>query len=103
MVRLDVSKNELLVALTIVAVISTAVGSGSYLTGAFGMNLDQTIWLQPVHGSFAAVLFGSFGFVVMSSWLTLSYIRAKEIWPRQISNAEFRRIHESMQNRPDEW
>jgi magnesium transporter len=50
--RLDTSRNELLIANTALTVLSCGIGFGAYISGVFGMNLDQTKYLQPRENSF---------------------------------------------------
>jgi hypothetical protein len=65
LLRLDTSRNELLVANTAFALLACCVGFGGYIGGIFGMNLDQTIWLQEVDGVFIGVLVGSFWSMIL--------------------------------------
>lgn len=81
LVRLNVSQNELLVANTVVTITACAVGFGGYISGLFGMNLDQTIYLQPQSGSFKTVVIASFTFIVGSVILTLFYLRLTGVLP----------------------
>jgi Mg2+ and Co2+ transporter CorA len=53
--RLDISRNKALVANTIVSIFGAAVGFGAYITGVFGMNLNQVFYLQPVKGGFVTI------------------------------------------------
>ncbi|RYH32594.1 hypothetical protein EON65_00215 [archaeon] len=53
--RLDTSRNELLVASTVMSVVACTIGVASVVTGAFGMNLDNVDFLQPVPGVFVSV------------------------------------------------
>eukprot|EP01034_Spumella_vulgaris_P025879 gene25879-32385_t len=53
--RLDTSRNELLIANTALAVLACSIGFSAYLTGVFGMNLDNTVYLQFVKGGFAVL------------------------------------------------
>jgi len=48
MLRLDTSRNELLVANTAIAVLGCCIGVGAYLSGIFGMNLDNTYNFQSI-------------------------------------------------------
>jgi len=59
LLRLDTSRNELLIANTAFALGAFCVGIGGYLAGVFGMNLDNVVSIEEVHGLFAMVLIGS--------------------------------------------
>eukprot|EP01041_Mallomonas_annulata_P009201 gene9201-19079_t len=47
--KLNTSQNLLLLANTAITIVAVAVGLGGYITGIFGMNLDQTMTIQPTH------------------------------------------------------
>ena len=55
MLRLDTSRNELLVANTAIAVLGCCIGLGAYVSGIFGMNLDNTYTFQYIPVSYIAV------------------------------------------------
>jgi hypothetical protein len=95
-----VSQNELLVANTMVTVIACSVGFGSYIAGLFGMNLDQTIWLQPKYGGFTSVVFTSFGFMLFGVWITIWYMQARNILPKKMSLREFKQVQQSTKVMP---
>jgi uncharacterized membrane protein len=90
-----VSQNELLVANTLVTVIACSVGFGSYIAGLFGMNLDQTFWLQPEKGSFYGVCFISFAFMIMSVLIVMRYLHSRNILPTKMSLREFKQVQET--------
>lgn len=53
--RLDTSRNELLIVNTQMAVLACCIGFAAFITGAFGMNLDNTIYLQYVPNLFYTI------------------------------------------------
>ena len=53
--RLDSSRNQLMIVNAILSVLTCIIGFCAYITGAFGMNLDQVYYLQPIKGVFNAV------------------------------------------------
>jgi len=57
--RLDTSRNELLIANTAFSLGACCVGLGGYLAGLFGMNLDNTISIQDTPGLFVGICIGS--------------------------------------------
>lgn len=79
--RLDTSRNELLVATTVLSVIACAIGLGSMITGAFGMNLDNVDSLQPVDGLFTAVCVACLCIVGGLSFSVLYYFHRRGILP----------------------
>jgi hypothetical protein len=54
--RLDTSRNELLITNTVLAVLACCFGLGAYVTGIFGMNLDNTGRLQSTPHVFSSVI-----------------------------------------------
>jgi len=88
MLRLDTSRNELLVANTAFALLATCVGVGAFITGVYGVNLDNTVTIQPYYGVFEIVWAGStFSmvalFVAVYAWMVYA-----KVLPRR---AEFQR------------
>jgi Mg2+ and Co2+ transporter CorA len=78
---LDTSRNELLIANTALAILSCSIAFGAYITGVFGMNLDNTVYLQPVHGGFAYITSGSFAIMFVIFALIYGYLRYAGILP----------------------
>jgi Mg2+ and Co2+ transporter CorA len=81
--RLDISRNENLIANTALAVLSCSIAFGAYITGIFGMNLDQTIYLQPKKGSFVGVTVASFAVIVVIFVVVYGYFRHTGVIPRR--------------------
>ncbi|KAJ1442235.1 hypothetical protein B484DRAFT_390245, partial [Ochromonadaceae sp. CCMP2298] len=54
--RLDTSRNELLIANTALAILSCCFGMGAYVTGIFGMNLNNTKGIQRMPYLFEVVI-----------------------------------------------
>ena len=61
-----------------------AIGFGGYISGIFGMNLDNTEFIQPKAGSFLAVAFSSFAFIVLSVAITIAYLRFTGVLPTHV-------------------
>ena len=81
--RLDTARNQLLVANTGFAVLACAISCGSFITGAFGMNLDNTILLQNKPGLFNVVILSSvFGIIALFA-LVIWYLRYTGVLPSQ--------------------
>jgi len=81
--RLDTSRNELLVANTAFALLSCCIGIGAYITGVFGMNLDNTLTIQPQTGSFAMVWAGSTASIICTFFSVYLYLGWTGILPRR--------------------
>jgi Mg2+ and Co2+ transporter CorA len=79
--QLNYSQNEILILNTILTILACSISFGGYLTGAFGMNLDNAETLQPEKHSFVIVFILTFVCVVISFGLSLSYFRMKGILP----------------------
>lgn len=78
---MDTSRNDLLIATTALEVLACSIGFGAYITGAFGMNLDNTITLQGRQYSFMVVTVSSFIAIVMVFCIALSYLQRNGILP----------------------
>lgn len=85
LLRLDTSRNELLIANTALAVLACSIAFGGYIAGIFGMNLDNTIYLQPMDNSFVIVTVCSFGLIVIIFFLIMHYFSWSGIFPRRLS------------------
>jgi hypothetical protein len=89
LLRLDTSRNELLIANTALAVLACSIAFGGYIAGIFGMNLDNTIYLQNVDNSFVIVTMCSFGVIVILFFLIMHYFSWSGIFPRRLSITQF--------------
>ena len=65
--KLSTSCNELLFASTIMSVFGTVIGFGGYVTGAFGMNLDNTELIQTTPGWFAGICSSTLFLIIFGS------------------------------------
>jgi hypothetical protein len=85
--RLDTSRNELLVVNTRLVVYMVAVGFSAYITGVYGMNLDNTVTIQfVVYGVFEAVFVTSFALILIISAAILYYLKRTHVLPRLVQN-----------------
>lgn len=85
LLRLDISRNELLVASTVLSVVACTIGFAGFITGAFGMNLDNSEELVPVKGLFGGVFGACLVLIVGLTVAILQYFRAKGILPTHTS------------------
>jgi Mg2+ and Co2+ transporter CorA len=79
--RLDTSRNQLLVVTTALSVFSLSVAFSGYITGVFGMNLDNTIYIQPVRGCFMGIFLSSLFSILLLSTAIIYLLQKYEILP----------------------
>jgi hypothetical protein len=82
--KLDTSRNELLMANTTLTIATVAIGFSAYVTGVFGMNLDQTITIQGVYGVFEAVFTITFALIFVVTGLIWYYYKRTGVLPSTI-------------------
>lgn len=85
--RLDTSRNELLICNTAFSLLSCCIGLGAYLTGVFGMNLDNTISIQPVRGVFATIWAGSTAVIIVMFATVYGYLGYTGVLPQRTKYA----------------
>lgn len=93
--RLDTSRNELLIANTALTVLSCGIGFGAYVSGVFGMNLDQTEYLQPRKHSFVIVTMLSLFGVMLVFFVGYGYLKMAGILPERVKIANLNTNHNS--------
>jgi len=86
--RLDTARNQLLVANTAFAVLACSIASGSYVTGAFGMNLDNTMRLQSEPGVFNLVFVMTAVGIVIVFYVIIWYLRYTGILPTSVDTVK---------------
>jgi uncharacterized membrane protein YdbT with pleckstrin-like domain len=79
--RLDTSRNDLLIATTALDVLACSIAFGAYITGIFGMNLDNTLTIQERQYSFMVVTVSSFVVIVIVFAIALTYLQHNGILP----------------------
>jgi Mg2+ and Co2+ transporter CorA len=82
--RLDTSRNELLVANTAMAVLAVCIGFNSYIAGIFGMNLDNVDIIQPVPGIFFTVFGVTLALIFVSFYLIILYYTETGVLPKRV-------------------
>jgi len=75
-------QTKVLVANTMITVLATVIGFCGYVTGAFGMNLDNTYWTWPDF-SFNTVIGVTLGFIVVITKLSMILLRRSGILPNE--------------------
>lgn len=76
--KLDHTKNEILKINTILTIVSTGLTFGGYIAGIFGMNLDNTEYLQPVPGVFMSVCIVTSALIIFGVGVTILYFMMKD-------------------------
>ena len=84
LLRLDTSRNELLVANAAFALLASCIGIGTFLTAIFGMNLDNTVTIMPYFGVFEIVWAGSTFCMIASFVAVYAWLDYAKIFPRRI-------------------
>ena len=79
--KLDTTRNELLKTNMILTIISTNLTLGGFIAGIFGMNLDNTVYLQQAHNGFLIVTVATSGLVVLGIIFTILFFRYYKILP----------------------
>jgi Mg2+ and Co2+ transporter CorA len=82
--KLDTNRNELLMANTTLTIATVAIGFSAYVTGVYGMNLDQTITIQNVYGLFETVFAVTFALIFIITALIWYYYKRTGVLPSTI-------------------
>ena len=90
--KLDHTKNEILKINTILTIVSTGLTFGGYVAGIFGMNLDNTSYLQPVAGVFMTVCIVTSAVIILGVGATILYFMKTD---KQNKSHRINRITES--------
>ena len=83
-VRLDTQRNELYIVNASLTILSCGIAFGGYIAGLFGMNFDNTEYIQPVSGSFVSVATTSFVGIGLVMFLGYFYMKATKILPETL-------------------
>lgn len=73
---------------TSLVVYLVSISFAAYLTGVFGMNLDQTVTVQPLYGVFEAMFVGSFSMIFIVSSSIMYYLKGQHILPKKLEYYE---------------
>jgi magnesium transporter len=82
--RLDTARNQLMVANTTLQVLSIAIGIGAFVTGIFGMNLDNVYTLQEVSGLFHEVWAVTIFVIIVGFFTSIWYLRYTGVLPLEL-------------------
>lgn len=87
--RLDTSRNQLLIADTTVSIVSMGLGLGAYIVGMFGMNLKSSV--EEVDYWFMVVsIMTVFGIVGLAGG-TIAYLKKQKILPHTRNNRSLKK------------
>lgn len=78
-IKLDSHRNKLITVSVVLTALTTALGITAACTGIFGMNLDQTEWLQNRAGVFDAVTITSSAVSIVSFVLFMVWCWRREL------------------------
>ena len=81
MLRLSSMRNQLMIVNTIISIIACTIGFCAYVTGVFGMNLDNTKYIQPVPGVFNGVIISTMTFMPTVTILTILFLKKYDFIP----------------------
>lgn len=83
-IRLDTQRNELYIANASLTIIGCGIALGGYLAGMFGMNYDNTKYIQNIPGSFVTVTISSFVGIISVIILGYAYMKTTKILPEKL-------------------
>ena len=79
MLRLDTSRNQLLIVDNVISVVTAALAFGSFIGSIFGMNFDSNIWRDP--SGFRSVTIITVIGMVIGTLVTIIYFQKTGIIP----------------------
>jgi Mg2+ and Co2+ transporter CorA len=79
MLRLDTSRNQLLIVDNVISVVTAALAFGSFIGSIFGMNFDSNIWRDP--NGFRSVTIITVIGMVIGTLVTIIYFQKTGIIP----------------------
>lgn len=74
-------QNQYMFINMLISILTCVIGFCAYITGLFGMNLDNVIYLQPIHGFFNGVLIATLIFIPLMTSLVVWIMRKHELIP----------------------
>jgi magnesium transporter len=88
MLKLDTSRNQVLVAEMFLTVVAALVTFAAFIAGIFGMNLDNTVTLQNVLGLFEIVFILTLMIIFGGLFAVVYYLQRSGVIPRVVSAQE---------------
>lgn len=79
--QLNFSQNQILLLNTVLTIFACSVAFGSYFTGIFGMNLDNSRYFEKQSYSFVVVFGGTFFLIFAVFYSTLRYFTWRGVLP----------------------
>jgi Mg2+ and Co2+ transporter CorA len=79
--KLSLIHNQLMMINMIISILTCVIGFCAYVTGLFGMNLDNVQYIQPVPGVFNGVLISTIVFIPIVTFLVIWILKQNELIP----------------------
>lgn len=79
--KLSLIQNQLMMINMIISILTCVIGFCAYITGLFGMNLDNVNYIQPVPGVFNGVLIATIIFIPVVTFLVIWILKQNELIP----------------------
>lgn len=79
--RLSSIRNQLMIVNTVLSILTCAIGLCAYITGLFGMNLDNVNTLQPISGVFNNVVISTVIFVPIATFCAIIFLKKYDYLP----------------------
>lgn len=90
--KLDTARNQILVTNMSLQVASVLIAFGAYVSGIFGMNLDNTVTIMPVYGVFSIVWVSTLAIIIVGNLAIMYYYERTGVIPATI------RMHNRISN-----
>lgn len=79
--RMSVIRNQLMIVNTFLSIVACVIGFCAYVTGIFGMNLDNTKYIQPVPGIFNGVIISTMIFMPTATVIIMYMLKKHKFIP----------------------
>eukprot|EP01038_Epipyxis_sp_PR26KG_P010484 gene10484-14087_t len=79
--RLETARNKLLITNSTLSLFNCSVAFAAYISGLFGMNLDNVILLMPIKHFFVSLFVVSFAFIFVSYYVAIRLLKRLDMLP----------------------
>lgn len=80
--KLNLMQNQLMIINIIISILTCVIGFCAYITGLFGMNLDNVNYIQPIHGVFNGVLISTVIFIPVVTFIVIYLLKQNDLIPK---------------------
>lgn len=80
--KLNLIQNQLMLINIIVSILTCVIGFCAYITGLFGMNLDNVNYIQPIPGVFNYILIATIIFIPLSTFTVIFVLKQNDLIPK---------------------